>query len=131
MAYGSYKNAAGENEVRMNDPSDHGSSALPVADRVVVPPPTGMTQQDWDDAVVMAAEDLMSKPSEPYILFPPADATKGGNCHSTTARILTNAGGSVPQDFNPRGANPGLHPVPPSPAPRLPGLPGYGSLRYR
>jgi RHS repeat-associated protein len=112
VTYGSY-NVNGKNTVIKNDPSDHGSQKDPVTDSIVIPPPAGMTQDQWDRAVISAAENLLNNvPAEDYAIFPTDPRLAGiveGNCNVTTRRILEAAGGFIPRRFNPPGLNPGLH----------------------
>lgn len=109
--YSSYE-ADGKNEIRKNDPNDHGPGKDPVTSSVVVPPPPGMTQDEWDNAVEKAFEDKLSNPDlEDYEIFPDPGEDEG-NCHTTTRRGLTEAGGGVPPGYNPPGLNPDLHPSP-------------------
>jgi RHS repeat-associated protein len=104
--YGSY-NVNGLNTVVRNDPSDHGSNRDSFTDSIVVPPPPGMTQNGWDQAVIDSAENLANNVFPlPYEIFP--DPPASGNCHVTTNNILNRAGGALPPGFNPQGLNPGL-----------------------
>lgn len=97
----------GKNKVIRNAPTDHGPNRLPITDSVLIPPPMGMTQDQWDNAVIQAGEGLLLIPPQDYAIFPGRSNTKG-NCHITTNRILNNAGGSLVPGFNPPGLNPGL-----------------------
>ncbi|HEB91122.1 MAG TPA: hypothetical protein ENI85_16220 [Deltaproteobacteria bacterium] len=111
VTYGSYQNESGENEVRINDPSDHGPGRDPVTASTLVPPPPGMSQAEWDAAVIAAGENRFNSPSQSYEIFPDPGQDEG-NCHTTTRGILTDAGGGVPPGFDPPGLNPDLHPSP-------------------
>ena len=67
-----------------------------------------MSQDEWDEAVIKAAENLLNNlPPQGYDPFPDGSGAEG-NCHTTTNRILNNAGGVLPPNFNPPGLNPGL-----------------------
>jgi len=106
VTYGSY-NVDGFNSIIRNDPSDHGPNRDPFTDSVIIPPPAGMTQTEWDEAVIQSAENLLNNvPPLPYEMFPDPGVT--GNCHVTTNNILNGAGGALPPGFNPQGLNPGL-----------------------
>ena len=56
-----------------------------------VPPPPGMSQQDWDNAVMNAGEHYRS--AEPY------DAVWGPNSNTAAHDIVRNAGGTPPDVF--------------------------------
>lgn len=107
--YGSYKDPFGFNEARRNDPSDHGPNRLPRTSTITVPPPPGMTQDEWDNAVTRHGNNWVYTQTQKYKLFG-GDDDKSGNCHETTRGILEDAGGGVPSDYDPPGLNPGLHP---------------------
>ena len=106
VTYASYK-IGSKNQVVKNATSDHGPNRLPITDSIVIPPPVGMTQKQWDNAVIQAGERLLLTPPQDYAIFPGSNGSKG-NCHVTTNRLLNNAGGSLVQGFNPPGLNPGL-----------------------
>ena len=106
VTYASYK-IGKKNLVVKNATSDHGPNRLPITDSVFIPPPVGMTQKQWDNAVIQAGERLLLVPPQDYAIFPGASGSKS-NCHVTTHRLLNNAGGSLVQGFNPPGLNPGL-----------------------
>ncbi|MEP5568882.1 MAG: RHS repeat-associated core domain-containing protein [Halioglobus sp.] len=106
VTYASYK-IGNKNRVVKNAASDHGPNRLPITDSVVIPPPVGMTQNQWDNAVIQAGERLLLMPPQDYAIFPGSSGSKS-NCHVTTNRLLNNAGGSLVRGFNPPGLNPGL-----------------------
>jgi RHS repeat-associated protein len=108
--YGSYKNDAGKNEARRNDPSDHGQNHLPRTSSITIPPPTGMTQDKWDNAVKGAGENRVNTQVQEYKLFGGDGGKESGNCHTTSRNIIEDAGGQIPQNYDPPGLNPGLHP---------------------
>ena len=111
--YGGYKD--GDNlAVRKNDPSDAGGN--PNKGYTTIAPPSGMTQSQWDQAVIDSGERELQKSGERgYKLFGGDGGGKTGNCNSTTSDILEGAGGSLPPEFDPSGRNPGLRiPAPPT-----------------
>ena len=108
--YGSYKNTLGFNEARKNDPTDHGPNSLPRTSTVTVPPPPGMTQEQWDNAVTRHGNNWVNTSTQVYEPLGGNGERKSGNCHETTRGILEDAGGGVPSDYDPPGLNPGLHP---------------------
>lgn len=102
--YSGIKDDNGNLGVRKDYPADEKAK-----ESVVVPPPAGMTQEEWDDAVIQAGEDALKLDGQrDYKLFGGDGGKTSGNCHSTTSDIIENAGGSVPSGFDPVGANPGL-----------------------
>ncbi len=108
FTYASF-NENDSNVVQLNPPTDHGETALPMTDEVVIPPPEGMTQLQWDLMVLQSAEHVLSSPLLNYEAYPDAYQAEG-NCHTTTRRIIEGAGGFIPQDFSPPGEHPDLHP---------------------
>ena len=106
VTYASYK-IGKKNRVVKNASSDHGPNRLPITDSIVIPPPVGMTQNQWDNAVIQSGERLLLMPPQDYSIFPESNGSKS-NCHVTTKRLINNAGGSLLQRFNPPGLNPGL-----------------------
>lgn len=106
VTYSSH-NVNGKNVVRKNHHTDHGPTRIPTSGLpVIVPPPPGMTQDEWDDAVIAAAEALrLDTDPDDYNAL---NLFGGTNCHVTTNRVLFGAGGRVPSGFNPPGYNPGL-----------------------
>jgi len=85
---------------------------------VVVPPPKGMTQDEWDEAVKKAGEDAVkTDKTKDYDKYGGDGGIKSGNCNSTTSDIIEGAGGKIPY-FDPTGYNPGLRT---KPKPRPPG----------
>ena len=106
VTYASYK-IGNKNRVVKNAASDHGPNRLPITDSIVIPPPVGMTQNQWDNAVIQAGERLLLMPPQDYAIFPDSSGSKS-NCHVTTNRLLNSAGGSLVRGFNPPGLNPGL-----------------------
>jgi uncharacterized protein RhaS with RHS repeats len=104
--FGGYKDGD-KLAVRMNDPSD----AIGSADkgRILVPPPAGMTQSDWDQAVLNAGYRALGlNKKRDYKPFGGDGGNKSGNCNTTTKQIIEGAGGSIPNGFNPTGLNPGI-----------------------
>jgi RHS repeat-associated protein len=106
LTSGSY-NIGGRNVAMINHPSDLGT---PRTSSIVVPPPSGMTQREWDEAVRKAARNREVNQNQAYELFGGDGGTTSGNCHTTTRGTINDAGGQVPPGYNPRGLNPGLHP---------------------
>jgi hypothetical protein len=72
-----------------------------------------MTQQEWDEAVLDAARIRVQElvPQKQEYKWYGGDGLRSGNCHRTTRRIIYDAGGQFPTDYNPPGANPGLESV--------------------
>ena len=106
VTFASY-NIGGKNQVIRNATTDHGPKRLPITDSVVIPPPEGMTQDQWDRSVIQAGERLLLLPPQDYAIFPNRNGSNG-NCHVTTNRLLNSAGGALAHGFNPPGLNPGL-----------------------
>ncbi len=102
--WGSYKDN-GCNKVKHNDPSDVGT---PRTSSVTVPPPKGMTQDEWDRAVNNEGRRRVNEQRQKYWPLGGGRDGKLGNCHNTTRAILEGAGGSVPKGYNPPRLNPGL-----------------------
>ena len=108
--YGSYQNKYDLNEVRKNDPTDHGHKRLPVTSSIDISPPEGMAPDEWDEAVISAAENRRFTQIQLYKIFGGDGGDLSGNCHTTTRGIIRDAGGFIPPDFDPPGLNPGLYP---------------------
>ena len=104
--YGGYED--GEKlAVRKNDSSD--TSGNPNKGYTTIAPPAGMTQSQWDQAVIDSGErELQKSGKRDYALGGGDGGSSSGNCNSTTSGIIEGAGGSLPPGFNPAGANPGL-----------------------
>jgi hypothetical protein len=78
--------------------------------RIVIPPPPGMTQTEWDAAVRSSGDAAMQMHmTRDYSWHGGDDGLTSGNCHVVTRGIIENAGGEIPAAYNPPGANPGLH----------------------
>jgi RHS repeat-associated protein len=107
--FGSY-NRGGWNVAIENDPSDLKQNRTSSRE---IPPPQGMTQQEWDEAVLDAARIRVQElvPQKQEYKWYGGDGLRSGNCHRTTRRIIYDAGGQFPTDYNPPGANPGLESV--------------------
>jgi RHS repeat-associated protein len=108
--YGSYNNNIGINAARINDPTDSGPNRLPRTSTITVPPPAGMTQDQWDAAVNQSGGNRAHKQAQVYKPFGGDGGNKSGNCHTTTRGILGDAGGTLPTGYDPPGLNPGLYP---------------------
>ncbi|MFT7218879.1 MAG: RHS repeat-associated protein [Candidatus Azotimanducaceae bacterium] len=106
FTYASF-NEDGKNIVRLIPVSDHGPSKLPTTDAMVIPPPAGISQADWDLLVLMSAGHTLSNPVKAYEAFPDPYQS-GGNCLTTSRRIIEGAGGAIPKGFNPFGLKPDL-----------------------
>jgi hypothetical protein len=92
--------------VKKNDPSDTNPNRP--SGGIEVPPPDGMTQDQWDKAVTDSGERELQKHNQrDYDLLGGDGGKKSGNCHSTTSDIVEGAGGKIPK-YNPPGGNPGL-----------------------
>jgi len=106
ITYGGYKD--GKNlAVRRNDPSDRPGSAD--KGRTLVPPPPGMSQEEWDSAVIKSGERALERSGKrKYKALGGDGGVTSGNCNSTTSDIIEDAGGAVPEKMNPNGYNPGL-----------------------
>ena len=93
--------------VKKNDPGD-GVGDVDKKSVKVAPPP-GMTDDQWDDAVKKAGEAALKKDGlRKYKPFGGDGGKTSGNCNSTTSDILEEAGGKVPEGYNPGGWQPGL-----------------------
>ena len=92
--------------VKKNDPSD--TKPDKPSGGVEVPPPDGLTQDQWDKAVKDSGEKELNKHNQrDYDPGGGDGGKKSGNCHSTTSDIIEGAGGKIPK-YNPPGLNPGL-----------------------
>lgn len=98
-------NINGQNLVLMNHPSDIGPN-VNITDSVVIPVPEGMTEAEFDQAVLDQANKMMRSPIEEYKVFPESGE---GNCHTTSTKLIEGAGGTIPKSFDPEGLNPGLN----------------------
>ena len=68
-----------------------------------------MSQSDWDQAVLNAGEAALKLNGKRRHRPLGGDGgKKSGNCNTTTDQLIKNAGGSVPNNFNPNGLNPGI-----------------------
>ena len=96
--------------VKRNHPPDYNpSESNPITASWVVPPPPGMTQAEWDEAVKESAErERKLDEKRGYGLFGGDGGNESGNCHSVTRRIIEGAGGNLPEGYNPPGLNPSL-----------------------
>ena len=76
----------------------------PITSKTIIPPPKGMTQEQWDKACRKSAEDLKKKNDKEKRRFGPFRAKKGtniGNCNSVTVEIIEGAGGKIPEGYDP------------------------------
>ena len=102
--WGSYSEN-GYNKAKHNDPSDVGTLRTST---ITVPPPKGMTQDEWDKAVNLEGLKRVQNQNQKYRLRGGDGGKKSGNCHTTTRGIIEAAGGSIPKGYDPPGRNPGL-----------------------
>jgi RHS repeat-associated protein len=107
--YGSY-GVDGQNKVIINNETDQGPNSLPRTSSETIPPPPGMSQDQWDRAVNQAGQGRNLTQRQVYDLWGGDGGNTSGNCHTTTRGIINDAGGSIPPNYNPPGLNPGLHP---------------------
>ena len=107
---GSYENNKDKNIVRENNPTDHGPNKLPRTSTITIFPPPGMSQKEWDKAVLDAARKRLNATPIEYEWYGGDGGKMSGNCHTTTRGIIEDAGGHIPKAYNPPGLNPGLHP---------------------
>jgi len=103
---GSYSDDNGCNKAKYDDPSDTGT--LKITSSIVVPVPSGMTQDEWDNAVNSEGLKRVKNQKQKYSLLGGDKGNKSGNCHTTVRGILEAAGGGVPKGYDPPGLNPGL-----------------------
>ena len=99
-------NVNGQNVVSMNHSSD--TSPHMNAGSVVISPPEGMTQEQFDSAVIAQGEAMVNSESLEYSAFPNSDNSGEGNCHTTTRNLVNGAGGKIPESYDPKGMNPDL-----------------------
>lgn len=99
-------NINGNNVAMEDNPSDVNT---PRTSSIVIPPPPGMTQDEWDCAVRRTARARVRNQRQEYKLLGGDGGMNSGNCHTTTSGIITRAGGAIPENYDPPGANPGLH----------------------
>jgi hypothetical protein len=84
--------------------------ATTITSTTVVPTPDGMSQTEWDLAVIDSGHRALSRSgTRDYALMGGDGGNRSGNCHVVTDEILEGAGGDVPSHCNPPGLNPGLH----------------------
>ena len=96
--------------VKLNSPPDFSpTKSNPETARTKVPPPAGMTQTQWDQAVLasMARKQLKDEARQ-YKLLGGDSGKTSGNCHVITSDVIEGAGGTVPKTFNPPGFTPKL-----------------------
>jgi len=103
--FGSYEQN-GRNVAREDNPVDVGT---PRTSSITIPPPAGMTQAQWDNAVRQAGRNRVRNQNQAYKLMGGDGGRRSGNCHTTTRGIINDAGGTIPSTYNPPGANNGLH----------------------
>jgi RHS repeat-associated protein len=105
--YSGIRDDTGQLGVRENYSPDFSDPV--VTGEVIVPPPSWMTQGEWDQAVLRAGERALKQDaSRKYKPFPSSKKhSTEGNCHTVTSDIVESAGGSIP-NFDPPGLNPGL-----------------------
>ena len=90
------------------------------SDWTVIPPPNGMTQDEWDKKVLESGDRAVedAKPRHrTYAKSGGDDGKTSGNCHTISSEIIEKAGGVIPKDYDPPGANPGLRSGGPLPEP--------------
>jgi hypothetical protein len=97
-------NVNGLNVITLDHPSDTGN--VNITDSVTIPVPQGMKELEFDEAVLNQANTMMQAAPSTYEVFP--DNATEGNCHTTTTNLIQGAGGDIPDDFDPKGLNPGL-----------------------
>ncbi len=103
-------NVNGKNVVSINNPSDTGAN-VNITNSIVIPVPEGMTQAQFDNAVISQGEFMTTREPLDYSAVPVLDGRvlpSEGNCHTTTTTLINGAGGAIPSDFNPYGFNPDL-----------------------
>lgn len=102
---------------------------------MVVPPPAGMSQQEWLDHVRAAGNRAVSNENTRDYSWHGGDyGATSGNCHVVTTEIIRDAGGKIPASAEPPLWSPGLNfpersgvsdasaaAPPPVPSYRLPG----------
>jgi hypothetical protein len=105
-------NVGGKNVFYKNHPSDVSAmNAGEITDSVVIQPPEGMTSERFDGAVLSTGEFMTTRESLDYSAIPALDGAatpNEGNCHTCTTNLITGAGGTIPENFDPQGANPDL-----------------------
>jgi RHS repeat-associated protein len=105
-------NVGGKNVFSKNHPSDVSAmNAGKITDSVVIQPPEGMTSEQFDGAVLSTGEFMTTRESLDYSAIPALDGAatpNEGNCHTCTTNLITGAGGTIPESFDPQGANPDL-----------------------
>lgn len=91
-----------------NHPVDYKKGAVNKKS-VKIPPPPGMTQDKWDEAVKTSFNKALKKDGKrKYKAFGGDGGKTSGNCNSTTSDIIEDAGGVIPKNYNPGGLQPGL-----------------------
>ena len=97
--------------MKKNIPSDlDPSTDNPVTSSEEIPPPCGMTQDEWDEAVKKFGQkqcDTMDEKRD-YSWHGGDGGVKSGNSNCVTRQIIQGAGGQIPGSYNPPGLNPGL-----------------------
>jgi len=111
-----YTTYSGTNEhgklgVKENYPGDYNpTSDYPITMSIDVPPPEGMTESQYDACVKESAKRIMQEDEKREYDWTGGDGGKlSGNCHTVTKEIIEGAGGRIPEDYDPPGANPGLN----------------------
>jgi RHS repeat-associated protein len=101
---------SGKLGVRKNYPADcKPTKKNPETSRCKIPPPPGMNQGQWDDAIKKSGENEMKKDRQrKYKLFGGDGGKQSGNCHCVSRQIIQGAGGQIPPNYDPPGANPGI-----------------------
>jgi len=112
--------------------SDGRSTDMRFNDFVVVPPPPGMTEAEWEDSVEAQgkavnaelnkgmAKSASGQPTVPlnkkdattytvYDATPPSSGLKPGrNSNQYASDLIQCSGGAIPAEYDPPGFNPGL-----------------------
>lgn len=101
----------GRLDIIKNFGADHSATRhFGLTSRKRIPPPQGMSQNDWDNAVKESAErERKKRLRREYKLLGGDSGETSGNCHTVTREIIEGAGGEVPPDYDPPGFNPDLN----------------------
>lgn len=98
--------------VEKNRGSDWLASFNGSTSSIVVPPPSGMTQGEWDNHVIASGDAQVKLSGErEYSIGGGDGGSKSGNCHAISSGIIEGAGGTIP-NYDPNGYNPGLRTAP-------------------
>ena len=97
--------------MKKNIPSDlDPSTDNPVTSSEEIPPPCGMTQDEWDEAVKKSWQKQCDTQDEKreYKLWGGDGGVESGNSNCVTRQIIQGAGGQIPDSYDPPKPNPGL-----------------------